>query len=262
MIMAGKGQTISQLTNRTELKGTEEIPFQEGVENGKFTAETIKKFASDVYILPGTPGIEEGWSTTDVESIVGNYDEFYEAVKSGKIITSYIDSISIMCSTERIYDDTNNTAILIFSLSAGHLVYYVEPNNMKISAATKIPVGITDDITSNDSTIAASTKLTTQLNEKILNLITNTETTTESTKELQPNTYYVFGEVETLTLTLAAGENDVLSEYMFEFTSGTTPTVITPIEGVEWRGDTIEANKVYQASIVRGIGILVGRDIA
>ena len=54
----------------------------------------------------------------------------------------------------------------------------------------------------------------------------------------------------------------MISEYMFEFTSGTTPTVITPIDGVEWRGDTIEANKVYQASIVRGIGILVGRDIA
>ena len=65
--------------------------------------------------------------------------------------------------------------------------------------------------------------------------------------------------METLTLTLAAGEENKLSEYMFEFTSGTTPTVITEIAGVEWKGDTIEADKVYQASISRGIGILIGR---
>lgn len=87
----------------------------------------------------------------------------------------------------------------------------------------------------------------------------STENVAETTKELQPNKYYIFGEVETLTLTLAAGEENVLAEYMFEFTSGTTPTTITDIEGVEWKGDTIEADKVYQASISRGIGILIGR---
>lgn len=87
----------------------------------------------------------------------------------------------------------------------------------------------------------------------------STEDVTENTKELQPNKYYIFGEVETLTLTLAAGEEGKLAEYMFEFTSGTTPTTITEIEGIEWKGDTIEANKVYQASISRGIGILIGR---
>lgn len=87
----------------------------------------------------------------------------------------------------------------------------------------------------------------------------STEDVAESAKELQPGKYYIFGEVETLTLTLATGEENVLAEYMFEFTSGTTPTTITDIEGVEWKGDTIEANKVYQASISRGIGILIGR---
>ena len=87
----------------------------------------------------------------------------------------------------------------------------------------------------------------------------STENVSETTKELQPNKYYIFGEVETLTLTLAEGEENKLAEYMFEFTSGTTPTTITEIAGVEWIGDTIEANKVYQASISRGIGILIGR---
>ena len=85
------------------------------------------------------------------------------------------------------------------------------------------------------------------------------ELVSTSTQELQPNKYYVFGEVETLTLTLASGSDTILNEYMFEFTSGATPTVLTEITGVEWKGDTIEANKLYQASISRGIGILIGR---
>lgn len=85
------------------------------------------------------------------------------------------------------------------------------------------------------------------------------ELVSTSTQELQPNKYYVFGEVETLTLTLALGSDNILNEYMFEFTSGATPTVLTEITGVEWKGDTIEANKLYQASISRGIGILIGR---
>lgn len=98
---------------------------------------------------------------------------------------------------------------------------------------------------------------TTQLNTKADKIAV--ESVSESTKQLQPNKYYVFGEVATLTITLAAGESNKLAEYMFEFTSGTTPTTLTDIDGVEWKGDTIEANKIYQASISRGIGILIGR---
>lgn len=103
------------------------------------------------------------------------------------------------------------------------------------------------------STLATKTELASKSDKVIV------ETILETTKELQPNKYYIFGEVETLTLTLAAGEENKLAEYMFEFTSGTTPTTITEIAGVEWKGDTIEADKVYQASISRGIGILIGR---
>jgi len=65
--------------------------------------------------------------------------------------------------------------------------------------------------------------------------------------------------METLTLTLAAGEENKLSEYMFEFTSGTTPTTLTLPESVKWIGDnTIEASKTYQVSIVNNIAVLGG----
>jgi hypothetical protein len=65
--------------------------------------------------------------------------------------------------------------------------------------------------------------------------------------------------METLTLTLAAGEENKLSEYMFEFTSGTTPTTLTLPESVKWiGGNTIEASKTYQVSIVNNIAVLRG----
>lgn len=88
---------------------------------------------------------------------------------------------------------------------------------------------------------------------------TATENVTETTKELQPNKYYIFGEVATLTITLAAGEENVLAEYMFEFTSGTTPTTLSLPEGIKWIGEsTIEASKTYQVSIVNNIAVMGG----
>lgn len=82
------------------------------------------------------------------------------------------------------------------------------------------------------------------------------------TKEIKPNVYYMFGEVTGLTLTLAQGKQYVLNEYMFEFVSGSTPTVLNEISGIEWLGDKIQSNRKYQASISNGIGILIGRNIS
>lgn len=48
--------------------------------------------SSDVYVLPGNLQTTEGWSTTDVESIVENWDEFTKAVSGGKIIVGYFQN--------------------------------------------------------------------------------------------------------------------------------------------------------------------------
>lgn len=101
--------------------------------------------------------------------------------------------------------------------------------------------------------LATKTELSSKANK------VSVENVSENTKELQPNKYYIFGEMETLTLTLAAGEENKLSEYMFEFTSGTTPTTLTLPESVKWMGgSTIEASKTYQVSIVNNIAVLGG----
>ena len=91
--MAVEGKTILQTTERTELTGKEGILFQEGTQNGHVLLEKIKEYiSSDVYICPGAFQTTEGWSTTDVESIVGNWDEFTKAVSGGKIIVGYFQN--------------------------------------------------------------------------------------------------------------------------------------------------------------------------
>lgn len=79
------------------------------------------------------------------------------------------------------------------------------------------------------------------------------------TKQINPNTFYEFGEVTSLTITLAAEESGILNEYMFEFVSGTTPTMLSIPETVGWMGGkapTIEANKTYQVSIVNNLAVI------
>lgn len=83
---------------------------------------------------------------------------------------------------------------------------------------------------------------------------------TTTTLEIQPNKFYKFGEVTELNLTLAEiTDNTQLNEFMFEFISGETATTLTLPDTIKWlETPTIEANKIYQCSIVNNIGILVG----
>ena len=84
--------------------------------------------------------------------------------------------------------------------------------------------------------------------------------TSASTIEINPNTFYKFGEVASLNITLASiTDNTIYNEYMFEFVSGTTATTLTLPSSIKWlETPTIDANKIYQCSIVDNIGLLVG----
>ena len=87
------------------------------------------------------------------------------------------------------------------------------------------------------------------------------ESSTETTKEISPNKLYTFGEVTALNITLAAGEDGAYNEYMFEFNSGDTATVLTLPETVKWLNGsmpTIEPNKTYQVSILNNLAVMGG----
>ena len=84
--------------------------------------------------------------------------------------------------------------------------------------------------------------------------------TSTSAIEINSNTFYKFGEVASLNITLASiTDNTIYNEYMFEFVSGTTATTLTLPSSIKWlETPTIDANKIYQCSIVDNVGLLVG----
>ena len=76
----------------------------------------------------------------------------------------------------------------------------------------------------------------------------------DTTYTLTPNTLHVWGEVRSLSLSLGSGNNDIASEYVFQFTSGSTPTTLTLPSNIKWNKiPIINPNCVYQISILNGL---------
>lgn len=78
--------------------------------------------SSDVYVLPGNLQTTEGWSTTDVESIVGNWDEFTKAVLGRKaIITNIYSHDTVFTGTSLINQSIEGYSLFIMA----HDKYFV-----------------------------------------------------------------------------------------------------------------------------------------
>ena len=70
------------------------------------------------------------------------------------------------------------------------------------------------------------------------------------TQSLTPNTFYSFGEVSSLTITLGTPVSGINNEYAFEFDSGSTATTLSIPSGVKGIDATkIKASKHYEVSI-------------
>ena len=77
---------------------------------------------------------------------------------------------------------------------------------------------------------------------------------TESEVTIAPNTLNVWDEIETLTINLQTPTEGIVNEYLIQFTSGSTPTVLNLPEDVKWTTPLkINANKIYQISIVNNL---------
>ena len=89
---------------------------------------------------------------------------------------------------------------------------------------------------------------------------------TDTTKELMPQTMYVWGEVSSLTITLAeVSAGNIVNEYMFSFNSGATAATLSVPADVKFTSTvTIEANMHYECNIMWDVnneefyGIIVG----
>lgn len=78
--------------------------------------------------------------------------------------------------------------------------------------------------------------------------------TSNTNPTISPNTLHKWDEVVELTLTLGAETPGIVNEYLVQFTSGATPTVVTVPEDVKWASPLkIKANRIYQISIVNNL---------
>lgn len=82
--------------------------------------------------------------------------------------------------------------------------------------------------------------------------------TNETTITIMPNEFHVWDEVSDLTLAFEQEMLGYASEYLFQFTSGATPTTLTLPNDIKFTEDlVIEANKIYQISILKGFGSML-----
>lgn len=85
--------------------------------------------------------------------------------------------------------------------------------------------------------------------------------TNDTTYTLTPNTLHVWDSVASLDLTFGAVDNTIYNEFMFQFSSGSNPTTLILPDSIKWVAEpAIEANKIYQCSIVNNIGVIASVD--
>jgi hypothetical protein len=86
--------------------------------------------------------------------------------------------------------------------------------------------------------------------------------TSDTTFTLTPNTFHVWGEVVTLDLDFGTETSGIMNEYLFQFTSGSESTTLILPYGIKFNSDLIiEENKIYQISILNGLGTVMSWDI-
>lgn len=134
--------------------------------------------SSDVYVLPGNLQTTTGWSTTDVESIVGNWDEFIKAASSGKAIIGCIEgdfNHTIYMNLTLITYDGNNVLILVSIANCFYLwaAYKTEDDSsIDFAGITELLLNssVINSLNSPSTTAPLSANQGRILNEKIVKL--------------------------------------------------------------------------------------------
>lgn len=128
--------------------------------------------SSDVYVLPGNLQITTGWSTTDVESIVGNWDEFTRAVSDNKRIIANIYAGNVTAYTAKVMYNSENYYTVIIEGSQMRYEYSFMLDIIRLTSSRIVLYrdNIIDSLTSAPKSDALSAKQGKILNDKIIGL--------------------------------------------------------------------------------------------
>lgn len=119
-------------------------------------------------------------------------------------------------------------------------------------------IAVIDDNNISTETTYSSSKIETLVSGVTIGIpIIDKTSDTGDNFNIEPNKMYMLGERETLTINFIEGENNVLNEYMFQFTSGNVATTLNVPNTVVWlKEPDIQTNKIYQVSIENNLGII------
>lgn len=128
--------------------------------------------SSDVYVLPGNLQTTEGWSTTDVESIVGNWDEFTKAVSGGKIIVGYFQNEGQFVKSTASVMENDGVTFLSFSFYQLLCVYIIDQSYITLVTIDNFLYvsSVVDRLNSSGTELPLSANQGRILNEKIVKL--------------------------------------------------------------------------------------------
>lgn len=128
--------------------------------------------SSDVYVLPSNLQTTEGWFTTDVESIVGNWDEFTKAVSGGKIIVGYFQNEGQFIKSTASVIENDGVIFLSFSFYQLLCVYIIDQSYITIATIDNFLCvsSVVDRLNSSGTELPLSANQGRILNEKIVKL--------------------------------------------------------------------------------------------
>lgn len=128
--------------------------------------------SSDVYVLPGTLQTTEGWSTTDVESIVGNWDEFTKAVLDRKaIITNIYSYDTVFTGTSSINQSIDGYSLFIMAHDKYFIYLISEDVVILLGSDTVLFAGyIEDNLNSLETKLPLSANQGRILNDRVTKL--------------------------------------------------------------------------------------------
>lgn len=128
--------------------------------------------SSDVYVLPGNLQTTEGWSTTDVESIVGNWDEFTKAVLGRKaIITNIYSYDTVFTGTSSINQSVEGYSLFIMTYDKYFVYLISEDSVILLGSDTVLFAGyIEDNLNSLETKLPLSANQGRILNDRVTEL--------------------------------------------------------------------------------------------
>lgn len=222
------------------------------------------------FTLEGTSGelpLSEWGDLVNSDLYICNGTYIYSHILNGNIInfdivTSMASTTTLLTSTTiAFYSIENDGEKLIWSSRTytGNLVEDVVDELGDGEHVVVSQKGISQQFNTTNNNITQLQNTVNTINNNYRKKVVSISST-ETSKTIDANTYYKWGTMSSLTISLNTNvDSSILNEYIFEFASGSTPTTLSLPSSIKWlNGLTpiIQANKIYQVSIVNNLGVI------